>query len=343
MKDSYLSWFINSSNSMWWHDSGEYNEVNTGFDRMAYGVTTNPVLSARAIHANKDIWEDPIREALKVKEAGARAEALMKIVVTNAAEKFLPIYEKTNGKAGYVCAQVDPAKAGERDEMIAMARRFNAWAPNIAVKLPVTAAGLDTLETCISEGITVTATVSFTVPQVVQIAESHNRGIAAAEKKGITPGHCFSVIMIGRIDDYLHEVAHDNNAKLSEDDLNLAGLAITKRAYSIYKEKNYKAILLVAALRGTYHMTELAGADLIMSIHPKFQDPFLSPDIPKEKRISAEIEPAVIERLSTLSEFVRAYEPDGMSREEFIRYGVTQRTLSQFSEIGWKQLEAFSL
>jgi transaldolase len=328
---------------MWWHDSGEYNEVNAGFERMAYGVTTNPVLSARAIKANKDIWEEPIREALKIEDAGERAEALMKIVVTNASEKFQPIHKMTNGKAGYVCAQVNPAKAGEREEMMAMARRFNSWAPNIAVKLPVTGAGLDTLETCISEGITVTATVSFTVPQVVQIAESHRKGIEEAKKKGIEPGHCFAVIMIGRIDDYLTEVAHDNKADVREDDLTKVGLAITKRAYSIYKEKNYEAILLVAALRGTYHMTELAGADLIMSIHPKFQGSFLSTDLPKEKRIDAEISPDVIKRLSTISEFVRAYEPDGMSREEFVRYGVTQRTLSQFSEIGWKQLEAFTM
>ena len=59
---------------------------------------------------------------------------------------------------------------GDIAEALAMARRFHAWAPNIAVKLPVTAAGLDVLEDCIAEGITVTATVSFTVPQVVAVA-----------------------------------------------------------------------------------------------------------------------------------------------------------------------------
>ena len=42
----------------------------------------------------------------------------------------------------------------------AMAHRFTAWAPNIAVKLPATSAGLDVLEECIAEGITITATVS---------------------------------------------------------------------------------------------------------------------------------------------------------------------------------------
>jgi len=44
-----------------------------------------------------------------------------------------------------------------------------------------------------------------------------------------------------------------------------------------------------------------------------------------------------------LPEFVRAYEPDGMSPEDFITYGVTQKTLAQFHEGGWKLLENFQI
>ena len=44
----------------------------------------------------------------------------------------------------------------------------------------------------------------------------------------------------------------------------------------------------------------------------------------------------VVERLSQMPEFERAYEPDGMDPSEFIGFGATQRTLSQFSEVGWK-------
>ena len=51
----------------------------------------------------------------------------------------------------------------------------------------------------------------------------------------------------------------------------------------------------------------------------------------------------VIERLMKLPEFVRSYEPDGMTSQEFISYGATQRTLTQFAEIGWNQLESFQL
>src|SRR5205085_7700378 len=141
------------------------------------------------------------------------------------------------GQPGYVCAPGNPLRAGDRDCMLPMARRFHAWAPNIAVKLPATAAGLDVLEECVAEGITVTATVSFTVPQVLAIAERHRAGSVRARQNGIDPGKCFAVIMIGRLDDYLREVAHDNRAHVDESDIQQAGLAVTKRAYAIYQER----------------------------------------------------------------------------------------------------------
>ena len=47
----------------------------------------------------------------------------------------------SSGNRGYVCAQVNPSRTGDREAMLAMARRFHAWAPNITVKLPGTPGG----------------------------------------------------------------------------------------------------------------------------------------------------------------------------------------------------------
>jgi transaldolase len=243
---------------------------------------------------------------------------------------------------GYVCAQVNPARAGERPAMIEMARRFSKWAPNIAVKLPCTSAGLDVQEECIAEGITITSTVSFTLPQALAIAEKCRKGIARAAQNGVAPGKCFAVIMIGRLDDFLREVARDNNAAVEGSDICQAGLAVTKRAYRIYQERGYEAVLLVAALRGAYHLTELAGAELVMSIAPAYQEIFVNQDYPREERIDREVPADVIAKLRRMPEFVRAYEPDGMRPEDFIGFGVTQRTLGQFQDAGWKLLEAYN-
>ena len=127
----------------------------------------------------------------------------------------------------------------------------------------------------------------------------------------------------------------------SEADIRQSGLAVTKRAYRIYRECRYEAVLLVAALRGDYHLTELAGADLLMSIHPTPQEWFVSQDLPREERIERPIAGDVLERLCRMPEFVRSYEPDGMAPGDFIGFGATQRTLGQFSEVGWKLMESY--
>jgi transaldolase len=345
---SYLQWLVQETKTTWWHDSGDPAELDHALVHGASGVTTNPLLSYRAWAAKPDYF----RALLGALPAGIaptgmtpeeKADLLMQVVVQDAARKLESIYNRWDGAQGYACAQVNPARAGDREAMLNMAHLHHAWAPNIAVKLPVTLAGLDVLEECVAEGITVTATVSFTVPQVLAIAERHRLGAERARKAGIRPGHCFAVIMIGRLDDYLTEVAKDNRAPVSAADIQQAGLAVTKRAYAMYKERGYEAVLLVAALRGNYHMTELAGAELIMSIHPRNQGQLMQPGVPREQRIDRPVPQEVIDRLVAMPEFVRAYEPDGMKPEEFVSFGLTQRTLSQFSEAGWMLLESFKL
>lgn len=339
-QSSYLQWLSNETNTSWWHDSAEPEELDHGLQHGAVGVTTNPVLSSMALRSHPDYWAPALRSLPADLKSEDRAGECMGIVLKDAARKLVPVYERTEGKQGYICAQVNPARAADSQAMIAMARRFSAWAPNIAVKLPATAAGLEALEECAAEGITVTATVSFTVPQVIAVAERFRRGLARARAAGTVTGRCFAVIMIGRLDDYLRDVAWDRKADVSESDIRQAGLAISKRAYALYKERGYEATLLVAALRGIYHMLELAGGDLIMSIAPTYQAALLQPGVPRDLKIGVPVAPDVIARLQCVPEFVRSYQPDGLAAEDFITFGLTQRTLTQFSESGWRYLES---
>ncbi len=340
--DGYLDWVLRNTKTVWWHDSADLGELEVGLGRGAVGVTTNPFLTNLALSRRRQEWAERIQRAVaEARSPEAKAEALMRLTITPVAERLLAEFERSGRRMGYVCAQVNPLRAGDREGMLAMAERFHAWAPNIAVKLPATAAGLDVLEECVARGITVTATVSFTVPQVIAVAEAHRRGTRRARASGIEPGRCFAVIMIVRLDDYLREVAQDTRAGLEEAEIRQAGVAVSKRAYQIYRQCGYEAVLLIAALRGTYHFTELAGGELIMSIAPKYQELFVGDSLPREARIDEPAPAEAVARLCRLTEFVRAYEPEGMRVNEFIAYGVTQRTLSQFAEAGWNLLENF--
>jgi len=342
MRQDYLQWLADNTATAWWNDSIALDELNRGIRHGAVGATSNPFLAHVALSQNRQEWSSEIEPLLAEKrDAEAQAEALMQIAIVHAAEVLHAEYERSAGHMGYVCAQVNPARAGDREGMFAMARRFTRWAPNVTVKLPATAAGLDVLEDCVAEGISCTVTISYTVAQVVAVAERTRRGRERAKAQGIEPSRCFAVIMIGRLDDYLRDVAHDSRVEVSEADIRQAGLAVTKRALALCKERNYETALIVAALRGTYHMTELAGADAIMSIAVPYQDMLMAPEVPQEERVELSVPDDVIARLSQMPEFVRAYDPQGMQPEEFITYGVTQKTLTAFHESGWKLLEGF--
>jgi transaldolase len=340
--DTYLNWLANNTPTMWWHDSADPKELQTALERGCVGVTTNPVLAATALKANREVWGAEINKVLaKNLPAAEKAEALLKIAVTKTAEKLLPEFKASNGERGYVCAQVSPMILGDREKMIAMARRLHSWAPNICVKLPASGAGIDAIEACAAEGISTNATVSFTLPQLLAVGKQTHDGIARAKAKGVKPAKAFATMMIGRLDDYLREVAKDNRIDVTEDDIQHSGMAVVKRACQLFKERGYETMLLVAALRGTYHLTELAGGDLVLSVHPQIQDKVMAKPLPRERGIHTPVAPETIARLSKIREFVRAYEPDGMTADEFIAHGATQRTVSQFIEVGWKALESY--
>lgn len=336
---NYLQWLSEETPTHWWHDSGDPQELCQAKAWGARGVTTNPLLTYQTLRGNRTHWAEAfagLRQGMGVHE---KAEHLMGVVVREAAKLFQEVHEQTRGRLGYVCAQIDPSLASDREAMMTMARRFGAWARNVSVKLPATAAGLDILEECAAEGICATSTVSFTVSQVVAAAERYRRGRLRAERAGLHPSPCFAVIMIGRIDDYLWDVVQDRKAHVSKEDIKQAGLAIVKRAYHIFTDNNYEAQLLVAALRGTHHMLGLCGAGLVMSIHPKIQKQLLTTDLAREAGIDKPVEKDIIRRLQSIPEFIKAYEAGGLHEQDFITFGLTQRTLSQFSTAGWSLIE----
>ena len=189
---SYLNWIVENTKTAWWHDSADPVELQLGLDRGAVGVTTNPFLSSVALAKNREEWAEEVNSVLaKSLSAEQKAEELMKQVVTRAAAMYQPHLRAERGKQRLrLCAGESVARR-RAERMLAMARRYHAWAPNIAVKLPAVSAGLDVLEDCIAEGITVAATVSFTVPQAIAIAERCRAGSQRAESKGIDAWQVF--------------------------------------------------------------------------------------------------------------------------------------------------------
>ena len=188
-----------------------------------------------------------------------RAQNLIRCVTGYYAQQTLPIYQKGETGKGLVCAQTNPNRTGDFAYTLEQAKQISSWAPNIVVKLPATNAGLRVLEECTALGIHVAATISFTVPQVLAVGEAAARGKARAKSAGNEPGLSIAVVMVGRLDDYLRDVAQDSFPDVKESDVIQAGTACIKRAYTIFNERGYDTFLMPAGCRGAYHHHRACG------------------------------------------------------------------------------------
>ena len=340
MSKTYFEWLQESTPTRWWHDSGNPDEIKLAKERGALGVTTNPVLTYRAFQSQPEFWDEKVDRISQDLYFVERAEALLKLVATFAADYFKDVYESTNGEHGYALGQLNPDRAGDYEGMLAQARRVHSWGPNIAVKLPTTRSGVEVIEQIASEGIPICATLNVSVSQAIAVAEAYERGKKKAEAKGIKPPLCLVVQQVGRIDDYLRDVASDMKLGLPESVITMAGIAIAKELTRSSKEKLF-FYHHACRFAQPYHLTEMAGGKLIYTINTRVQNMILEEDPVKEEKIDIPVDKKILDQLMQIPEFVRAYEPDGLKVEEFITFGVVQKLLSQFLQTGWAPLETY--
>jgi transaldolase len=138
-------------------------------------------------------------------------------------------------------------------------------------------------------------------------------------------------IMIGRLDDWMRILVERDEIAVHPDALNWAGIAAFKRAYGLFRARGHRTRLLAAAYRHRLHWTELVGGDVILTIPHAWQARFNASGITPEARIDEPVDPAVVaELLERIPDFRRAYEPDGLTIDEFDGYGATVRTLRGF-------------
>lgn len=340
---NYLEWLASETQTIWWHDSANQKEQERAFDWGAVGMTTNPFLVNQTLASRPEDWQEQLASLDPSLKGEEKVLALTKAVTGQYATSFLPLYKKGEEGKGYVCAQTNPNRCGHAASMLTLAERYASWYPNLVIKLPATKAGLVVYEACVARGYSVAATLSFTVPQVIAVAEAAKRGQEKAKQAGIKAGLSIAVLMVGRLDDYLRDVAQDQESVVTESDIRQAGTACIKKAYNLFKEREYDTFLMPAGCRGAYHIAALSGARMICSISPKIQEELVSLEGPFSEQIEERVDEEVIERLSTLAEFRKAYEVDGMAEEEFITFGSTNRTIDQFINDGWNPLLGYPL
>jgi len=209
------------------------------------GVTSNPAIFEKAIAGSKD-YDEAIRAlALHNRSVAEIYQALTVEDVQWAANAFFPLYDKLDGKDGFVSLEVNPHLARDTEGTIAEARRL--WQavkrPNIFIKVPATLEGLPAITQLISEGINVNVTLLFGLPRYENVAEAFLAGLEERASRGQPVAHVSSVasFFLSRIDvlvDLRLEKIMAAGGPQATAAKNLRGevaIASAKMAYAIYK------------------------------------------------------------------------------------------------------------
>lgn len=319
-----------------WNDSCALNELKDAVDVGMVGATSNPVIVGAAVTADKARLL-PVLDGLIHAHAHAHeseddvAWHLIAHVVKEGAAVLEPIYQKSRGARGFISAQVSPKHWRDPKKMIAHATELAALAPNVAIKAPATAAGIEAMEEMVAHGINVNATVSFSVSQALSVAEAFERGKRRAKQPDAL--HPWVTIMIGRVDDHVKRVLEKSKATVDPGAASWAGIAVFKNAVRAFKERKYSATLLAAAYRHHLHWSELIGPGVAQTIPYGWWRQFDTSDVVPAVTLDKPVDPRVVAELrAKVPDFRKAFDEDGMKPADFASYGATVHTLRQFLE-----------
>jgi transaldolase len=321
-----------------WNDSAALDELTYSIEHGASGATCNPVIVLDVLKKEGRLWNDRIRSLAKELPTATEDQIAWRVVEeisTTRAKLLKPIFDRQAGKNGRLSIQTDPRFYRDTNAILQQALRFRDLAPNMIVKIPVTQAGLAAIEAATYQGISINATVCFSLPQCVAVAEAVERGLARRERENqdISTMGPVCTIMVGRLDDWLKVVAEQRDITVDPGYLEWAGVAVFKKTFELFRQRGYRIRLLSAAFRNHMHWSELIGGDVVISPPYKWQLRFNASDIEVIPRIANLVDARIVDVLCRqFSDFKRAYTEGGLSPQEFDSFGPTMRTLRQFTE-----------
>jgi transaldolase len=219
-----------------WLDNITRNMLKTGLlDRYineyaVTGLTSNPTIFDHAIRNGKE-YDDAIKNKLAKGKSGEKLFFELALEdLTQAADLFRPVYDRTSGVDGWVSLEVSPLLAHDTKLTVDEVKELHGRAqrPNLLIKIPGTKEGLPAIEEAIFAGIPVNVTLLFSDDQYVAAADAFMRGVERRIAAGLNPNvSSVASIFISRWDVAV-------GGKVPESLKNKLGIAVAKRAYKAY-------------------------------------------------------------------------------------------------------------
>jgi transaldolase len=318
-----------------WNDSSDLEHLQEAIDAGAVGATSNPVIVYQAITRQKDLWagvaKNLIREYPKATESEI-AWILFKDAGKKASELLLPIYAKSEGRKGKISLQVNPYLYPSSEQMVKQGVELSQLGPNITIKVPATEAGIQAMEDLCAQGISINATVSFSVAQALASAEAIERGVQKARQSGkLSSSHTsYVTLMVGRIEDYLRTVIIKERISIDPVSILWSGIAVFKKAHQLFLKHNFHATLLSAAYRHQMHWTELIGDKVVLTIPYEWWKTFERSEVKLTQTLQYPVPEGILTELYKVPSFEILMNEKALKKEDFVHLTPARNTLLQF-------------
>ena len=314
------------------------------------GCTTNPPLSLGAVKSDPKFWNEWIDDLIASNPGLSRYDyywLTYKEVIRRGARMMLPIWEASDGRYGYISGQLDPRLITETERMITDAQEIRAIAPNVMVKVPASAEGVEVVRVVTSLGIPTNVTTCFMLPQIWAVANAAAAGVKIALKNGVDMSRWRAVItmMIGRLIETpaLDEQAARRGIALSWSDKHWFSIYVFRRAFRLLKEAGLPSKMLACSMRegplvgGKQHFWDIEkiAGDIVYTMPPYVLDPLFSQcgDLEFKEEVLCDDMPAeVLHKMSQIPYCIQSSDPNGMETDQFNSHPATVATAAAFSK-----------
>ncbi len=235
-----------------WYDNIQRKLINSGAlkqminEGAIYGVTSNPSIFNQAISKTSDYDAEISNLAWAGLDATRIFWNLAVSDIQRAADLFLPLYEETKKRDGYVSLEVDPVLA--RNALGTLKAAMKLWQrvdrPNLMIKIPATIQGLVAIRRLISYGVNINVTLIFSLIRYAEVIDAYVTGLTdrISKHEDIANIHSVASFFVSRVDTKVDNLLLKMvaNGKLTEAEAGKyygkAAIANAKKAYDIYQK-----------------------------------------------------------------------------------------------------------
>ena len=332
MGDHYFERIRQQTGSRFWVNNPTIAEMDLALEHGAMGCTTNPGYGGNLVKRAPEEVLPIVRVCLPESDDDeVVAELVQRKLVGRICERFLPLYERTGGREGFVSIQGAPEADTVGANILREGRAARTIATNATPKIPATVPGFEALETLVAEGSQVIVTEVFSVAQVIETCE---RWLAVTERTGVRPPFFMSPIT-GILGDHLKKLAIHDELDVPIEALEMAGVIVSRACYEVVREREYPVTLLYGGARIELDFSGLIGGNMAATINWSTAAELIEADPPAVTSVTDAVDSGVLGLLlDNFPEMRQALDPQGLPTAAFEEFGPVQHFRDLFIA-GW--------